>query len=488
MITHKIILNPKYILKNDLHRIILTTKDDNSLTTFIHPLHAMILSFFDNPLFLDEAINLISSSLGISKDVIREFVLMLLHNTSKKWIGEGKNACHFPEEVLIEETANYQSRKYHFRDFMINDKDLDFVSRRFYIPLDTMMMVHTRCYTDCIYCYANRKEKNNLTIPLERIFEIIEEAKSLNFKNFDVTGGEFFLYKNWEALLKKMLQCGFTPTSIPTKVPLSNEIIKKISKTGYEQIQVSLDSIEPSTLSQILQVDISYFQAIETMLKNLKKHNLKFRVNTIITSYNCFINQIDDLIQYLKGYSNFTEISLGTVGYSLYKRNTINYSNFPSFEDATILFEFLKNKYGNDDQVIISDITKTEDNINYSSDKFFSKAKCTGNMQGFYILPDGKVTICEELYWHPKFIIGDLMKQNIMEVWNSNEAMQLYHLTQNIIRKSSPCSTCDTFTYCREDGNVCWREVIKSYGQENWDYPDPRCQYAPKAINRIYIK
>ena len=28
-----------------------------------------------------------------------------------------------------------------------------------------------------------------------------------------------------------------------------------------------------------------------------------------------------------------------------------------------------------------------------------------------YILPDGKVTICEELYWNEHFIIGDVTKQ-----------------------------------------------------------------------------
>jgi len=483
----RIIFNPKYIIRNDIHRIILVTKDDSSLSTFIHPLHAMILSFFDSPLFLEEAYNLISSSLGISADTTKKFILTLLNNDTKKWIGDGGNACHFPEEVLIEETSNYQSRGYHFRDFLITE-ELDLISRRFYVPLEAMMMINTLCYTDCIYCYADRSKKNDLKIPVERIFEIIEDAKNLKLKTFDVSGGEFFFYKHWKLLLKKMMQSGFTPKSIPTKVPLSSETIKQISETGYEQIQVSLDSIDPSTLSKLLQVDISYFKSIETMLINLRKYNLKFRVNTIVTSYNCSINQIDSLIQYLKSFSNFVEISIGIVGYSLYKKNTANYSNFPLFEDANVLFDFLKNKYGNDEQVLISDISKTEDNINFSSDKFFSKAMCTGNLQQFYILPDGKVTICEELYWHPKFIIGDLMKQSIMEVWNSKEALALHHLNQGLIQKSSPCSTCDIFTRCREYGGVCWREVVKSYGMENWDYPDPRCQYAPKSINQIYIK
>ena len=35
--------------------------------------------------------------------------------------------------------------------------------------------------------------------------------------------------------------------------------------------------------------------------------------------------------------------------------------------------------------------------------------------------------------------------------------------------------------------NRCWAEVIKAYGDEHWDYPDPRCKLAPKMkTNLIY--
>lgn len=30
-----------------------------------------------------------------------------------------------------------------------------------------------------------------------------------------------------------------------------------------------------------------------------------------------------------------------------------------------------------------------------------------------FVLPDGKVSACEQLYWHPQFIIGDL-KNNLL--------------------------------------------------------------------------
>ena len=47
-----------------------------------------------------------------------------------------------------------------------------------------------------------------------------------------------------------------------------------------------------------------------------------------------------------------------------------------------------------------------------------------------FVLPDGKVSACEQLYWHPQFIIGDLKKQSIEEIWNSPKAWELYNLSK----------------------------------------------------------
>lgn len=50
---------------------------------------------------------------------------------------------------------------------------------------------------------------------------------------------------------------------------------------------------------------------------------------------------------------------------------------------------------------------------------------------------------------------------------------------------SSPCSTCEIFDSCFSNLNRCWAEILKAYGDENWDYPDPRCAKAPKMKNNL---
>ena len=96
-----------------------------------------------------------------------------------------------------------------------------------------------------------------------------------------------------------------------------------------------------------------------------------------------------------------------------------------------------------------------------------------------FILPDGKVTICEQLYWIPQFIIGDVNHNSIEEIWNSPKALQLANLCQSEIQENSKCKECTLFDKCFTKHKRCWANIIKAYGLENWDYPDPRCEQAP---------
>ncbi|MBR3987617.1 MAG: SPASM domain-containing protein [Bacteroidales bacterium] len=118
---------------------------------------------------------------------------------------------------------------------------------------------------------------------------------------------------------------------------------------------------------------------------------------------------------------------------------------------------------------------------------FPTRAECTGNVSEFFVLPDGLVTICEQMYRHPFFILGDLSKQSIMEMWNSPKALALWNFSQDEVREQSACKTCELFEECRRDLGSCWRMVVNVFGDENYDYPDINCPRAPQVPNDILI-
>ncbi|MDU2330257.1 MAG: SPASM domain-containing protein [Prevotella bivia] len=123
-----------------------------------------------------------------------------------------------------------------------------------------------------------------------------------------------------------------------------------------------------------------------------------------------------------------------------------------------------------------------------NNDFIENRVLCTANYSHLFILPDGKVTICEQLYWNSKFIVGDILESSLAEIWTSDKAKYLYNLPQKDISDESSCKTCKVYTICRQQsGGVFWKEVIAAYGTDKWDYPDPSCPHAPNIYNDIYL-
>lgn len=153
--------------------------------------------------------------------------------------------------------------------------------------------------------------------------------------------------------------------------------------------------------------------------------------------------------------------------------------------------EDLKRVYDNRIDINFSSYPLENDFSGKSPEKkkknYDERSRCSANFYAFIVLPDGKVTICEELYWHPQFIIGDLSKQSIMEVWNSERAVELYKITKEKVRDESACKSCDQFEPCHIYKGVCWKDVLYAYGEENWDYPDPKCHKARKPLREFYL-
>lgn len=84
--------------------------------------------------------------------------------------------------------------------------------------------------------------------------------------------------------------------------------------------------------------------------------------------------------------------------------------------------------------------------------------------------------------------LGDLKEQTLAEIWQSPRAKALFEMGQTQFRENSACTKCHIFEFCRKNHRRCLVKVIKAYGEKNWDYPDPRCQYAPSIQTNLIYK
>lgn len=310
-------------------------------------------------------------------------------------------------------------------------------------------------------------------------------------RSFDITGGELFLYKHWEELLARLLDNGFNPY-ISTKCPIEPKTIKRLKELGIKRIQVSIDSIIKDELMKILNVNEDYSDRLIATIKNLDENGFEIYTNTQLTSINT--DHVGTLIDFLLNSENIKRINIGAAGFSLYKDEN-NFRRYQAtLEDIKRIESYvneLKEKYQDKVSINFSGYVEKAKILNADKEEkkknFQERSSCSGNFYALFILPDGKVTICEELYWHPAFIIGDLKKQSIMETWNSTRALELYNISKDMVKEESSCKTCDEFDQCHKYKGVCWKEILYAYGYENWDYPDPKCPRAQKPFREYYL-
>lgn len=490
------ILNTNYKLKSDKKRPIIMNRYTNSLevedfTGFVHPVYAAMLSLFDGEKKLDQVLGETSGLFQKDRATVEKIVIPLLENEEEAHFNFEGRHFSFPKQLLVKKTNGVKVPKYNMNDFLIAKKDLDLDSWRFYLPLDILFMVNTLCYTDCVYCYANRKKRMDCQIPIERLKELIREAAKMDMRSFDLSGGELFLYKHWEEFLAELIAHGFK-VNISTKIPIGDEIIRKLQDLKVGRIQISIDSIVKEELMTILNVGDDYCDKLKETFKKLDKTDIDIFTNSQVCSYNQ--DSIHLLIDFLVNLKNIKRINIGTAGYSLYKTDNEYLQYRPDIAGVTKVGDIVserKAKYGKNPHINFTGFIKESDIVGKKHEEkmksFWDRSRCTANFYAIVILPDGKVTICEELYWHPKFIIGDLMTQSIQEVWNSERGMELYQISNDMVRDESACKECKIFEPCHKAKGVCWKEILMAYGNENWDYPDPKCPEAPKPERQYYL-
>jgi len=501
-ITKKYVVNKSYMLGNDERRSYITYRyhpklapigNDGAVSNFfafLDPEIVKILTFFDGTASLPKIIEKISERLKISKDYLEKMIPYIIQNNKKICITYKGKRFILPPNVIVPLKENESPYIYTQEDFDCTTTDFS-QTRLFKFPLDITFMVNTICAVDCIYCYADCRKKMDCKIPQNKIKNLIEQCRKNGVRLFDLMGGEVFLYKNWKWLVTTMFQNGYVPY-ISTKIPITKETIFDVYDSGIRLFQISLDSFEPDILEKNLNISdgITYVKKMRQTLRDAEKSDLKVNIHSVITKYNKDISHLSLLIEELSQYNNIAHLQLSIAGPSLYKPGFLNHRL--SEEDVKKIKIFVSE---NKEKFLF--------NLNLSSDQhksvflndfdnkanvFGNRALCTGNVRQVYILPNGDVTFCEQLMFNPKFILGNIINEDLQTIWKRNSCSYMEDIESY---NDSICGKCSSFDSCRKgisSSGVCWKEILYAYGEEKWNYPDPKCPYAPQEMNVFYTE
>lgn len=494
------ILNPAYFLRNDVYRAIIGTFDfpsmppdlyEKNYLKRIHPLNAQMISFFNGKRNLAECIDLISDYFELPCDVVSDILINYINNPEELCIKNGDDYILFPKNVLIEK-SNYERTEYYEPDDFKIEGPVDLKTIRLYKPVKIIIETNLNCYTDCIYCYADKcHPKAKDILPISKMLSLIQEIKDLKIPSIEINGGEVLIHPQAKELLSELTKLGYTPF-ISTKIPLSKEYLDFLRSIQVTHIQISIDSINEKTLKTLLNVKKGYFEKIVETMSYLDNNKFDWQVNIVITRHNTSINtEILPLFEFLTKFKNLKVIKVSPMAFSMYKSIETNSKNKASLKTIHKIAELMDTfaiRYRNIEFVYAQPDCYTEYSRDYRLANFGTRSICSANQRGFVVLPNGEVTICEELYWNPHFIIGDIRKQTVMQIWNSEKAKKLFFIQQETMSEESACKSCDKFDICRHSLGICWKMVMIAYGANHYDFPDPRCPYAPKPDVEFYYK
>ena len=488
-----ILFNPNYVLKPDNGKTLmmvslvgrkLVSGIDDSFTCVIHPIYAMILSFIDGR-DVSDCVRDAAQYIGVSPELVQNYISTLIDNPEYVYLKGKDGVSVFPPFTIVSKSNMTLMNRYN-PDMFDYDK-VDLRMTRHLTPSSLTIMINNICVTNCIYCYQDKSRKVDCTIPFKRIIELIHEAFDLHVNSFDVIGGEFFLYKHWKEVLAELRHYGYNPY-LSTKMPLKEDDIKFLSDIRIRDIQVSIDSLIEEHLIESIAIKKGYVSQIIQTLKKLDQYGIRIMVHTVLTRFNDSVKDMDSIFQVLKEIKHLQEWHVVKGVETLYPKTeykSIEISD-SAMDDIIDFLEHQAKKTGiniispkkSGPKVSVSVSASHKMKVHHDNkDSFFNRVFCSGLFSSLYILPDGKVTICEQLYWNKDFIIGDVTKNSIQEIWDSDKAKSLYYIKQEDIPSDSLCHSCEDFEKCRRPRQVCYREIIKKYGTEKWYYPDVKCPY-----------
>jgi len=481
-------LKSNAILRNDINGVLLYLKEQSYNERISDEKHRMLdptatVAFYlmDGTHTLEEIIKIVSEYFSLS-----ESQSDLLISTITKL----NSFYEILDEMVMDSNSNNKSIKNILPDLNhIAHYNMDASTPS--IPLSLILIPTMSCMVDCAYCYADRTPKYEKIYPGFYRKLIKEACEDLQIKNITITGGDIFLFEGYKELLTLLDQYGYHP-ELPTKKPLSYEELKQLKNIGYTSYQISLDCLEPNVIRNILNIKKPE-EYINQMLKTFKfaeDLDIKISVNIVLSKLNIY--NLESFLMFLCNQENIYRVSMSSISYSLYLREPMRTIMLDKSD-----FEFMKNKYGDYFKKLKNKLLffKEPDSsivwgaqYQQTSDKYFERVLCSAYRTGLVILPDGKVTGCEQLYDNPDFIIGDATKQSLMEIWNSPKRKEIIYPRQESFPAESPCRYCEpeNFKKCHEGRGRCWREILKFYDRH--DFPDHRCPFYKDIAKKHNLK
>ena len=350
-------------------------------------------------------------------------------------------------------------------------------------PVIVLVALTNRCAAECRYCYAERKSCPEMTCA--EWIGIFDQLADLSIRIVDMAGADPFVRSDLFDLLRAMVDRDFT-FSLSTKSHISPTKARRLAELGIGRdepdatdrgLQISVDSADNALASWLSGVD-NYLDRAKSTTANLVAAGLKPRVKCVMTSYNWEEGErIVELFSSL-GARRFQFVQYGR---SLYRHSD---DLFLAREQKLRLSESLRLLAGKRDdlEIVFQDDlgeVKTGEQLEQAWEQ---RAICTGGRAALVVLPNGDVSLCEQLPHAPEYVVGNLLRESVAEIWNGAALDRFIHPDRSKF-ETTVCRSCPGFDACHVGRGYCYRDSLSAFGSV-YDAP-PGCPRQTKTPLRL---
>lgn len=355
--------------------------------------------------------------------------------------------------------------------------------QRLATPISLSAMFSNDCQPNCAYCFAKGHcVPQGKLLSTERWKDLLREAKGLGIDQVTLSGGDPLLRKDALQLIEEMIDLEMLFT-LSTKCHITEEIADSLVVIGMTQpvnqyireIQLSIDPDEPT--ADKLADSPGYYNRAVRSIRNLLKRGFNLRVKSVVTALTApyvyeWVEELQDMgvrqisiAAYNRSIKGSTDkMFLGTEGLSAIldqcRRARIDFPEIDLLTNGLEQEERTPDR-GDDNeafQPLPGEDQEIADKVRHRREEGRS-----GAHSSMTITPDGKVMLYDTVPRDEMLFVGDVSKNSIAEVWNS-DALRNFAYPRSEQFKGAACYDCKDLAKCHSKAGYCFREAYFKSG------------------------
>ena len=337
------------------------------------------------------------------------------------------------------------------------------------------------CNLNCIMCYSKSEDpgkKKEMT--LEQYRELVAKLYKVGVRHFDISGGEPFLYRDLEPLVREIKSYPDTRIDLVSNGTLIASRYEKDIRRILEkvdQVFLSLDSMDADKHDSIRRGEGAFKKTMAAIRLVQRDFQGKIGINCVVSEENR--DQVDPLLEFVRqekiayiSFLRYIDVSSNKKNLNLYVQENIElYQKVLSFVKNQREEEFLpKIEIGMPGYMV--PLLKKQIVRHPAISVYYDPIRgCHAYEGNFAVTSDGEVTGCTAMVKYLKLSCGNVTTDSMEKIQSRlQQKKELLRDRETLLKTKEPCKSCEYFSYCR---GGCPAAAIQRYGTIMM--PDPSC-------------